>query len=356
MRRLVFVTQEYDPDATILGVTREWVAALAARCAGVDVIAAGAPPGAAAGGPPNVRLFTLGKERGAGRVAQAAALARTLAATVPGAGAVFVHMVPRFAVLSAPFTAVSRRRLALWYAQGGVDRSLRLAGRLVDDLLTPTRDSFPLGGPGIERRLRITGHGIDTRRYAPDGSAPASPPEVLAVGRLSPSKRYDRLLDAAALLPRGGWRLRIAGPPLYASDRANADALRRQAGALGIGERVEFAGAVPYARMPAAYRAAWVLAHTSGTGSLDKVVLEAMACGTPVLSTAASSRTAFGALAETLWCPTDTPPAFATALAGMLDWSPRRRREVGLAAREVVLREHSLEGWAGRVADLLGVG
>jgi glycosyltransferase involved in cell wall biosynthesis len=356
MRRLVFITQEYDPDATILGVTRDWVAALARRCAGVDVVAAGAPPGAASGGPPNVRLFTLGKERGAGRVAQAATLARTLARTVPGAGAVFVHMVPRFAVLSAPFAAVTRRRLALWYAQGGVDRSLRLASRLVDDLLTPTRDSFPLGGPAVSRRLRITGHGIDTGRYAPDGTPPAAPPQLLAVGRLSPSKRYDRLLDAAALLPKGEWRLRIAGPPLYASDRDNAAALRRRADALGIADRVDFSGAVPYALMPAAYRAAWALAHTSGTGSLDKVVLEAMACGTPVLSTAPSSRTAFGTLAETMWCPTDTAPAFAAALAGMLDWSPRRRREVGLAAREVVQREHSLEGWAERVTAILGVG
>jgi glycosyltransferase involved in cell wall biosynthesis len=356
MRRLVFVTQTYDPDATILGVTRDWVAALARRCAGVDVVATSAPPGAGAGAPPNVRVFSLGKERGAGRAAQGVSLARALAATVPGAGAVFVHMVPRLAILAAPFAALSRRPLALWYAQGGVDRSLRLASRLAGHILTPTRDSFPLAGPAVERRLRITGHGIDTGRYAPNGSPPAVPRRLLAVGRLSPSKRYDRLLESVARLQFADWHLRIAGPPLYPSDQAHAAALRAQVDALGIAERVEFAGAIPYQQMPGEYRAAWALAHTSATGSLDKVVLEAMACATPVLSTAPSSRTAFGPLADTLWCADDHPDAVAGALADLLGWSPDRRREVGAAARAVVEREHGLDGWAEQVARLLGVG
>jgi glycosyltransferase involved in cell wall biosynthesis len=355
MRRLVFVTQAYDPHATILGVTRDWVTALARRCAGVDVIAASAP---AAGDPsaPNVRVFSLGKERGSGRLVQTARLARALASTVPGAGAVFVHMVPRFAVLAAPFATALRRPLALWYAQGGVDGDLRVAGRLVDHILTPTRDSFPLYGPTVDRRLRITGHGIDTSRYAPDGSAPVTPRRLLAAGRLSPSKRYGHLLDAVARLPAISWGLRIAGAPLYPSDHALAAALRQQAATLGIAGRVEFAGDVPYARMAGEYRAAWALAHTSATGSLDKVVLEAMACATPVLSTAPTSRTAFGDLAGTLWCADESPESLAGALAGVLDWSPARRRDVGAAARAIVERQHSLGSWADGVVRVLGVG
>jgi glycosyltransferase involved in cell wall biosynthesis len=386
MRRLVFVTQTYDPDATVLGVTRDWVAALARRCAGVDVIAASVPGGTeTAGAPvptpsrvarwrcyatgrldpggapgrkgdlPAVRVFSLGKAQGAGRAAQVVRLGRALAGTVPGAGAVFVHMVPRLAILAYPFAAVARRPLALWYAQGGVDRSLRLASHLADYVLTPTRDSFPLTGEGVERRLRVTGHGIDTSRYAPDETPPACPPRLLAAGRLSPSKRYDHLLDAVALMQDRDWRLRIAGPPLYPSDVTHAESLRERARALGLAERVDFLGAVPYEGMPAEYRGAWVLAHTSATGSLDKVVLEAMACGTPVISTAASSRTAFGSLAETLWCPDDRPAGIAGALAHALDWSQAQREEVGARARAVVEREHSLEGWARRVAGLLGV-
>lgn len=369
MKRLVFVTQAYDPASTILGVTRDWVAALAARCAGVDVIAAAAPAGQVS--PPNVRVISLGKERGASRAAQALHLAQALAATVPRAGAVLVHMVPRFAVIAFPFAATARLPLALWYAQGGVDRSLRLAARLVGHIVTPTRDSFPLAGAGITRRIAVTGHGIDTRRYVPGApggpdarGGPAAPGEpvlagtrrLLAVGRLSPSKRYDLLLDALSRLPDHTWRLRIAGPPLYSSDHAHADALRRRAVSLGIAEQVQFAGEVPYTAMPGEYREAWLLAHTSATGSLDKVVLEALACGTPVISTAPSSRTALGAISDTLSCPDDHPDAIADALDAALHWPAERRAAFSAAGRAVVEREHGLDNWAGRVVDLLGVG
>src|SRR5262249_12949347 len=159
----------------------------AARCAGVDVIAAGAPAGVET--PPNVRVVSLGKERGAGRAAQAAALAGALTRIVPGAGAVLVHMLPSYPLVAFAFPRPAGRPLALWSAQGGVARSLRLASRLVDRLLTPTRDSFPLAGPAVARRLVVTGHGIDTTRYAPNGTVPVRPPRLLAAGRLSPSKR-----------------------------------------------------------------------------------------------------------------------------------------------------------------------
>jgi glycosyltransferase involved in cell wall biosynthesis len=352
--RLVFVTQAYDPSSTILGVTQDWVAALAGRCAGVDVIASSAT--AVAGAPANVRLFSLGKEQGAGKSGQLVRFVRSLARTLPGARAVFVHMVPRLAVLAFPLAAAARRPLVLWYAQGGVDRWLHLASRLAWRILTPTRDSFPLRGPALEARLVVTGHGIDAERYRPDGTPLACPPRLLTVGRLSPSKRYERLLEALALVPEQPWQLRLAGGPLYPSDEAYVAGLRNQARRLGLDGKVEFRGMVPYQEMPAEYRAAWLLAHTSATGSLDKVVLEAMACATPVISTAPSSRTAFGPLADSLWCADDRPQTLAAALEAALAWPESRRAALGAAARAEVERNHSLTGWAARVAGVLGLG
>jgi len=351
-RRLVFITQAYTPAETILGVTHDWVRALAARCAGVDVLAL---QGSQEGAPANVRVYSLGKERGFGRGAQAASFYRALACVLPKAGAVLAHMVPRYALLALPPAAVARRPVALWYAQGGITRELHLAARLVRYILTPTRESFPLHGATIDGRVVVTGHGIDTQRYAPDGTPPAEPKRFLAAGRLSPSKRYEPLIDAFAALEPGSCRLRIVGGPLYETDRAYERRLRAQIVQLGLEGLVELAGAVPYAQMPAEYRAAWALAHTSATGSLDKVVLEAMACGTPVLSTATPSRTIFGALAERLWCPSDPPDALARRLCQALRWPARERAALASAARAIVVRDHSLDRWADRVVRLLGV-
>ena len=354
MKRLVFITQAYQPTSTILGVTRAWVEALAERCAGVDVIAASADltmPRAA-----HVRLFSLGRERGAGKVAQAATMTATLARVVPGAGAVLAHMVPRYALLAAPLCLGLGRPLALWYAQGGADLSLTLAVRLVNHILTPTRGSFPLGGPSIDGKVAVTGHGIDTQWFSPGQDAGNEPRMLFASGRVSPSKRYDLLLDAVARLPDRAWRLRIAGPPLYASDLAHQGALEARVRDLGLADVVQFAGSVPYERMPHEYRAAWALAHTSGTGSLDKVVLEAMACGTPVVSCAPTSREALGELACELWCAEASPEAVAKKLNDVLSWTEERRAEVGKALRKEVERSHDLRGWADQTVRLLGVG
>ena len=146
-----------------------------------------------------------------------------------------------------------------------------------------------------------------------------------------------------------------AGPPLYSSDVAHAETLRERSRALGVAERVDFLGAVPYESMPVEYRGAWALAHTSATGSLDKVVLEAMACGTPVVSTAPSSRTAFGSLAGDLWCPDDRPAGIASALAQALDWAPAERRRGGGPGASGGAARAQPGGWARRVAGLLRI-
>ncbi|HEU5318707.1 MAG TPA: glycosyltransferase family 4 protein [Chloroflexota bacterium] len=350
MGRIVFITQSYRPDSTILGVTRDWVRALAARGDGVDVIALDGEREREDG---RVRVHDLGKRAGHGRLEQTARFYAALARSLPAASAVLVHMVPRYALLAAPLVKASGRRLALWYAQGGVDGPLRAATRLVDDVLTPTRDSFPLTGPDVDRRVRVTGHGVDTRRYFPDPAQPAERGRILAAGRLSPSKRYDFMIDALSRVDTSEWRLRIASGGGYARDDEHVAALDGHIGRLGLGERVEQLGAVPYEEMPSEYRRAWLLAHTSGTGSLDKVVLEAMACETPVVSTAPSSRALLAPVCEAL-APTDgDAAAFAAAVEETLGRDAAWRTEVGAALRAAVESEHSLDGWADRVAALL---
>lgn len=353
MGRLVFLTQAYLPESTILGVTQDWVRALAARCDGVDVIAQAARAGRQDGD--RVRVFSLGKDRELGRGRQLVALFAALARTLPTASGVMVHMVPRYALIAAPAARMLSRPVALWYAQGGVSRALRTATRLVDHVLTPTRDSFPLHGPHVERRLRITGHGIDTVRYAPDAPGTSSGRRglILGAGRLSASKRYDRLIEALPALRSTAWRVEIASGSHYATDAAHEHALRDRVAELGLASSVSFLGAVPYAAMPQAYRRAWLLAHTSATGSLDKVVLEAMACGVPVVSTSAPARPLLAPVDTALAPPDGDPCALAAALDEVLGWSDVRRAECGAQLRETVQRDHSLQGWAGQVGALL---
>lgn len=359
---LLFVTQSYDADSTILGVTADWVHALARRCRSVQVLAQQAgrrPPNA----PANVTVHSLGKERGDSRQRQLGRLFATLrqvlfaAPSAERVTAIFVHMVPRYAALAAPLAKLRRVPLVLWYAQGGVSRDLQIAHRLVDRVVSASRRSYPLAAD----RLVVVGHGIDTDRYAPLPSLPRPDdgPLLLSVGRLSPAKDHETAIEALAVLHAQAGAaapplLRICGAPLYPSDEAYAERLRGRVNELGLERAVQFAGNVPYAAMPAEYRRAAVLLHTSRTGSLDKAALEPLACGVPVVTSNPAVQQELTTWGARLSFSAGDATRLAERVQGVLAWTEGERAAAAATMRQLVVQRHSLEQWADRVVALLG--
>ncbi|HEY0192148.1 MAG TPA: glycosyltransferase [Kofleriaceae bacterium] len=136
---------------------------------------------------------------------------------------------------------------------------------------------------GLTQPMTTIGNPIDVDEVTAAASAQTrlpGAPALLAVGRLSAQKGFDILLPAFARLRQTvpGAELTIAGT---GPDEA---ALKRQAGELGIADRVHFAGFVanPYPLM----RAADLYVLSSRYEGFPNVALEALACGTPVVATA----------------------------------------------------------------------
>src|SRR5919109_2159027 len=109
--RLLFVTQQVDPDHPALGATVPKIAALARRVDEVVVLADGAVPDVL---PANARVRTFRARTKAGRGAR---FETALAAELRGlrGGAVVAHMCPIYAVLAVPFVRPLRIPLVLWY-------------------------------------------------------------------------------------------------------------------------------------------------------------------------------------------------------------------------------------------------
>ena len=137
--------------------------------------------------------------------------------------------------------------------------------------------------------VELVYHGVDLGRFrnAGDAARGGEVPLVVSVGRLVEKKGFDDLLHACALLIASGRRLRceIHGEgPL----RERREELRD---GLGLREVVAFRGLRTQAELPAVYAAADVFALTprvTADGDRDgvpNVILEAMACGLPVVST-----------------------------------------------------------------------
>jgi glycosyltransferase involved in cell wall biosynthesis len=154
----------------------------------------------------------------------------------------------------------------------------------------------------------------------PTSLDPSAVPNILAVGRLSEQKNLLLLLRAAASLRDLPWRLVILGTG------PDEQQLKSLAAELGIADRTVFAG---YVGDPTPYlQRARVLALPSRWEDLPAVVLEAMACGCPVVATACAD-SLVAVMTEANYgrlVPPGDEAAFAAALAAMLTDPPERRR------------------------------
>jgi glycosyltransferase involved in cell wall biosynthesis len=215
-----------------------------------------------------------------------------------------------------------------------------------DDL---ARRAIALGADAT--RIETVPYGVDTARFKPDpaaraarraelGVAPAAP-LAMAAGRLVRKKGFEYLIDAIAAVP--GVVLGIAGEGTL--DRE----LRERARAAGVAPRVRFLGNQTQDRVGEYFAAADVIVAPSvrdDSGNVDglpNVVMEALASGTPLVTTTA------GGIGSVV---TDGDTAIvvagrdAAALAGALRRTfddPGRAKAIGERGRALVERQF---GWS----------
>ena len=167
------------------------------------------------------------------------------------------------------------RRLMLWAARRA-DTSIAVSAALASAMVA-------MGMPG--QRIKVLRNGVDLTRFQCLPQADArrqlgwpDAPTLIAVGNLVENKGQHLALEALAALPE--FRLCVVGTG------PQAEALRGLAQMLGVSERVHFCGSVDQDRLSTYYSAADILVLPSTREGLPNVVLESMACGTPVVATA----------------------------------------------------------------------
>jgi D-inositol-3-phosphate glycosyltransferase len=142
-------------------------------------------------------------------------------------------------------------------------------------------------------RIAVVPCGVDTDLFAPGDPEAARAalghtrdPLILYVGRLAPIKGLETLLDAIALLARRHRRARlvVVGGDADEPRDGHEAGLRARIAALGIGDRVTFAGPQPQETLRTHYVGADVTVLPSHYESFGMVALEAMACGSPVVA------------------------------------------------------------------------
>ncbi|MBF0620231.1 MAG: glycosyltransferase family 4 protein, partial [Candidatus Omnitrophica bacterium] len=212
--------------------------------------------------------------------------------------------------------------------------------RFADVVLGVSEDTCALARKRgvLPKRVWLRPNGVDTEMMRPLADAPL-PLElrttscaryVLHVGRLSPEKNLDTLIDALAFLP-ADTGLVVIGPGDNAPYRARAEKA-------GLASRVVFTGGVSNGNLPAYYNAAAVVCQPSHTEAMSNVVLEAMACGRPlVVSAAAAKGVGISDGVEACVLADLSVPALVSALRSVLEDGPLCQA-LGSRARAAVMR------------------
>ncbi|HEY3911025.1 MAG TPA: glycosyltransferase [Stellaceae bacterium] len=160
---------------------------------------------------------------------------------------------------------------------------IRWAAARADALVAVSRglkDRLVALGTAPER-VRVLRNGVDLALFRPAEREAArrrlgfSRPTLLAVGNLVPLKRHRLMVEALALLPDAD--LAIVG------DGPERNAIAALAKARGVSGRLRLLGRLPQHQLPEIYSAADLLLLVSTHEGWPNVLLESMACGTPVM-------------------------------------------------------------------------
>jgi glycosyltransferase involved in cell wall biosynthesis len=199
---------------------------------------------------------------------------------------------------------------------------------------------------------RVIPNGVDCALFRPDAAAALAfrerhglgdGPILLAVGALEPEKRWDLLLESVALLP-------APAPPLVlCGSGALEDTLRALARRLGVD--VRFVGQLDSGALVGAYNAATCVVHTRPDEVFALALIEALACGRPLIASGGGGTPELVGDAGVLAPPADAR-AFARLLEDLLD-DDQRRAALALAARRRALERYSVERMVSDYADVL---
>ncbi len=205
------------------------------------------------------------------------------------------------------------RRMIQWAACHAAGM-VTVASALRDKLLA-------LGAPG--ERIEVLRNGVDLQFFRESDRDSSrrrlgfKRTTLLSVGNLIPLKGHDIAIRALKLLP--DLDLVIAG------DGPERNGLALLAEELALGDRVSFAGALAQAELRHYYAAADALVLASSREGMANVLLESMACGTPVIATAVGGSPEVVAAPEAgLLMKARTPEALASAVRKLLTSPPDR--------------------------------
>lgn len=267
--RLLIVTQAIDRSDPVLGFFHRWVEEFAKSTEHISVICLKKGRFEL---PQNVSVHSLGKEVAPSRIRYVLNFYRYLWMLRGSYDVVLVHMNDEYVLLGGWWWKCAGVKIGLWrnHVQGSWKAAV--ACRLADVLFYTSPQTYA-SRFAHAHKMPV---GIDTEFFTPPHARPPSG-TVLSLGRIDPVKKIDVLLEALQLL-KAPYHIDIVGSATPGREHYEQE-LTQKCSALVQSGVVTFHPGVHFTDTPSLYRSHRIFINLTPTGSFDKTMLEAAACG-----------------------------------------------------------------------------
>ena len=327
--KLLIVTQAVDTEDSVLGFFVRWIEELAKHCEQVEVICLKEGKHVL---PANVRVYSLGKERGVSRIGYVLNFYRYIWRLRRDYNAVFVHMNQEYALFGGLFWRLSGKKIILWRNHKMGSWLTGLAAAFSDTVCYTSPDAFVARYPNAI----VMPIGIDTDFFTPP-SAPAPGNSILFLGRLDSVKKVREFVNSLAGVPIPFYA-DLYGSPTQ-PDSAYAREVIEEARPLVEKRALMLHHGVSYGRTKDLYQAHAVYVNLTPSGSFDKTIGEAAAAGCVVVCANSAMR---GVVSPALLVRDDDLTDIARGISVAIGLSAQERTAEAKKLRSYVEQEHSL--------------
>ena len=261
--KLLVITQKVDKNDPILGFFHRWIEEFAKWCEFVTVICLGKGEYHF---PTNVKILSLGKEEGRLKAEYLSRFYRYIWNERKNYDAVFVHMNQEYVLLGWELWRLLGKKIFLWRNHAKGNLWTRMAVLLSNKVFCTSPSSYT----ARFKKTKIMPVGIDTEFFKPDPNVIREKDSVLLLGRISPVKRVLEFID---WVKNSGLKATIAGP-ILTEDKAYGELVLKS-----LTSKIKYIGHVDQEGAKRLYQSHEIYANFTPAGSMDKTIVEAVACG-----------------------------------------------------------------------------
>ncbi len=336
--KVLIITQKVDQSDPTLGFFHDWVTSFSALFSKVTVVCL---ENGKSDLPSTVQVYSLGKEQGGSRFQYIVRALTYFFRLRKEYDVVFIHMNQEYVLIGALLWRLLGKPVFFWrnHAKGTI------LTRLAVLFSTKVFYTSPYSYTARFKKAVKMPVGVDTALFTYDDETMRIPRSILCLGRISPVKNLELLVDALQVMDEE-YSTDIVGNALP-MDRAYYEMIRQRAGEKPE-KNISFLPGVAHVETAGLYQAHEIYVNMTASGSFDKTIIEAMASGALPVVCNESLR---GIVPDMFIYEDQNPQDFSEKVKNIFRLSEEEKKQYRIMLRSIVVKEHSLARLASRLTE-----